>query len=78
MNTQAHARSRFGWCAAITSAGIATSAWVAPASAQPYASSVVGTEFDFIIESDPSLFEKLDCVGEQVREMADSARILPN
>lgn len=68
MIKRAPARNWFGCVAAASSTVVA---WVAPAVAQPYASSVVGTEFDFITESDPSLFERLEYVGKQEREMAD-------
>jgi hypothetical protein len=43
----------------------------ATAHAQIYKSSVVGTEYDFITEADPSAFERLEYVGLELREMAD-------
>jgi|GEM_PF-1175709 len=38
-------------------------AGVASASSPPYTSSVVGTDFDYITDSDPSAFQRLDYVG---------------
>jgi hypothetical protein len=64
-----HARKQ--WYAAVASANLAVLAWFAPAEAQLYRNSVASNDIDFIIESDPSLFEKLEFVGQQVREMAD-------
>lgn len=40
-------------------------------SAPLYRSSVVGTDFDFITENDPSTFERLDYLGFQEFEMPD-------
>ena len=37
----------------------------------PYRSSVVGTEFDFITQDDPSTFDHLDFIGFQPFEMPD-------
>lgn len=37
----------------------------------PYRSSVVGTDFDFITESDPSTFDRLEFIGFEVFEMPD-------
>lgn len=45
----------------------------ASAEAQLYPSSVVGTEFDFIHDSDPDAFEALKFVGKQRSEMPDKA-----
>ena len=43
-----------------------------PSSAPPlYRSSVVGTDFDFITENDPSAFERLEYVGFKEFEMPD-------
>ena len=39
--------------------------------APPYRSSVVGTEFDFITQDDPSTFDHLDFVGFEEFEMPD-------
>lgn len=39
-----------------------------------YRSSVVGTEFDFITEEDPSAFERLEFVGFQKFEMPDKRK----
>ncbi len=47
-----------------------------PASAgdePPYRSSVVGTDFDFITESDPDTFASLDDKGQGVAEMPDKS-----
>jgi hypothetical protein len=41
------------------------------AQAQDYRSSVVGTEFDFILETDPSTFLCLEYKGQGLREMPD-------
>jgi hypothetical protein len=46
-----------------------------PAAASPlYRSSVVGTDFDFITESDPSAFERLEYVGFEEFEMPDKRK----
>ncbi len=72
MNTRTDARTMFSRCAAAVTAGVALMASAAPACAEPpYASSVVGTDFDFITADDPSTFEKLEYIGQQLREMAD-------
>lgn len=71
MITRTLARNTFRCCATLASACFAVIACVARADAQLYKSSVVGTDFDFITESDPSLFEKLEFVAQQQREMAD-------
>lgn len=39
--------------------------------AQDYASSVVGTDFDIIRDSDPSDFQRLELVGKRLSEMPD-------
>jgi hypothetical protein len=78
MSNQTHARNRFRWCAAAASAAVASLAWVVPADAQLYRNSVVATDFDFITESDPSVFEKLEYVGKQEREMADKRPNTPD
>jgi hypothetical protein len=39
--------------------------------AQDYASSVVGTDFDFIVDDDPSTFVCLEFHGKRLREMPD-------
>lgn len=39
--------------------------------AAPYRSSVVGTDFDFITEDDPSAFERLEFIGFKEFEMPD-------
>lgn len=44
---------------------------VSPVSAQQYPSSVVGTDFDFITDSDPSCFQNLTFVEQGKREMPD-------
>lgn len=43
----------------------------APVASPLYRSSVVGTDFDFITESDPSAFERLEYVGLKDFEMPD-------
>ena len=40
----------------------------------PYRSSVVGTDFDFITENDPSAFERLEYVGFKEFEMPDKRK----
>jgi len=42
-----------------------------PALPQQYASSVVGTDFDFIVDEDPSTFLCLEFHGQRLREMPD-------
>jgi len=42
-----------------------------PSAAPLYRSSVIGTDFDFITESDPSAFERLEFVGFRKFEMPD-------
>ena len=44
-----------------------------PAAAQKYKSSVVGTDFDFIVDDDPSTFLCLEFKGEAPREMPDKS-----
>ena len=46
-------------------------AWTMPAAAQEYPSSVVGTDFDFITESDPSAFHGIEFKGLKSEEMPD-------
>lgn len=46
----------------------------APASPPPYRSSVVGTDFDFITEDDPSAFKRLEFVGFEEFEMPDKRK----
>lgn len=45
-----------------------------PASAPLYRSSVVGTDFDFITESDPNAFQRLEYVGFEEFEMPDKRK----
>ncbi len=45
----------------------------APGDAAPYASSVVGTDFDFIVEKDPDTFVRLEEKGSGLAEMPDKA-----
>lgn len=47
---------------------------VSSSRAQEYGSSVVGTDYDFIVESDPSTFVSLEDDGEGLREMPDKTR----
>jgi len=42
-----------------------------PTPEQEYASSVVGTDFDFIVDADPSTFLCLEFKGQRMREMPD-------
>jgi hypothetical protein len=49
----------------------------APGPAQDYRSSVVGTDFDFILDSDPSTFTCLESKGHGPREMPDKTRPSP-
>src|SRR5688572_7434559 len=51
---------------ALALAGLGT-----PALPQEYASSVVGTDFDFIVDEDPSTFVCLEFHGKRLREMPD-------
>lgn len=46
----------------------------APVGAQPYASSVVGTDFDLITDEDPSVFVGLESRGVAEAEMPDKTR----
>src|SRR5688500_5937651 len=41
--------------------------------ASPYRSSVVGTDFDFITESDPNTFDRLEDKGQGSAEMPDKS-----
>jgi hypothetical protein len=43
--------------------------------APPYRTSVVGTEFDFITESDPNTFDRLEDKGKGPAEMPDSQSV---
>jgi hypothetical protein len=47
---------------------------IPPATSPLYRSSVVGTDFDFITDKDPSAFERLDYVGYKGFEMPDKRR----
>jgi hypothetical protein len=72
MINRTHGRNGISWGAAAASAALGLLGLGAAANAEPpYKSSVVGTDFDFITDADPSLFDKLEYVGEQRREMAD-------
>jgi hypothetical protein len=44
-----------------------------PSSPAPYRSSVVGTDFDFITEEDPSTFDRLEDKGQGSAEMPDKS-----
>lgn len=48
-------------------------AMLTPVHAQEYRSSVVGTDFDFIVDSDPSAFLCLESKGRGMREMPDKS-----
>lgn len=70
------ARANGGRSAVIARAGVLLAAVMmsAPgisAQAQLYRSSVVGTDYDFITDADPSVFASLEDLGPQQREMAD-------
>ncbi len=47
---------------------------VSSSRAQEFSSSVVGTDYDFIVETDPSTFVVLEDDGEGLREMPDKTR----
>lgn len=66
MQNQSHCRT-----AAVMLFALATVVLSASAFAQDYGSSVVGTDFDYITESDPSTFEKLEFQGQRDEEMPD-------
>jgi hypothetical protein len=48
-----------------------------PAFPQEYRSSVVGTDFDFVVDEDPSTFLCLEFHGERLREMPDKTSDAP-
>jgi hypothetical protein len=56
-----------------------TAALLLPArvEAQEYRSSVVGTDFDFITDSDPNTFEQLEYTGLELAEMPDKTSSAP-
>lgn len=58
--------------AAALALALTTAAVAAPT--QDWSSSVVGTEFDFILDSDPSTFTCLEFAGRRAREMPDKTR----
>ena len=47
--------------------------WAAPLDAPLYPSSVVGTDFDFIVEKDPDTFVRLEEKGTALAEMPDKS-----
>lgn len=55
----------------ITGFMLACLAWTSPTLAQDYKNSIASTDFDFIHESDPSAFERLEFTGKRVCEMPD-------
>jgi len=61
----------------ITLFALALAALPASAHADEYPSSVVGTDFDFIRDSDPSAFMCLEYKGRGPREMPDKRRTTP-
>ena len=61
----------------ITIAALAFAAFPAASHADEYSSSVVGTDFDFIRDSDPSAFLCLKYKGSGPREMPDKRGATP-
>ena len=71
MLTRTLARNSVQCCALLALVTIAGVAAVARADGPPYRNSVASIEFDFILESDPSAFERLEFVKQQERLMRD-------
>ncbi|MDZ4405859.1 hypothetical protein, partial [Prosthecobacter sp.] len=64
--------------AATTPVPVSTPPKEATLQVPPYRSSVVGTDFDYIIESDPNTFDRLEDKGQGSAEMPDkSSRLAP-
>lgn len=64
----------FAWLAALVPcAASGARSGAAPGDPPPYASSVVGTDFDFIVEKDPDTFVRLEEKGAGLAEMPDKS-----